>query len=123
MSTLIYRKFYKFILAIYSYAAYNTKYQAAAIRRKEQIVEVNIKLEFANKRELERMIDLSWKLECPMKDGKCVGCLYHESCLKLQEIAKRLEIAQYMKVSINLEFRDAQDLRKTIEALWRSKCP
>lgn len=28
-----------------------------------------------------------------------------------------------MKVNIVLEFRDDQDLRKTIEVLWRSKCP
>lgn len=28
-----------------------------------------------------------------------------------------------MKVNIVLEFRDAQDLRKTVEVLWRAKCP
>ena len=61
------------------------------------MIEANIKLEFADRRQLQRMIDLLWKIDCPMKDAKCIGCLYNESCLKFREIGKRLEVADYIE--------------------------
>lgn len=59
-------------------------------------MEVNIKLEFANRRNLQRMIDWTRKIECPMQDVDCdFRCLYHDSCLKFRDICERLEIADY----------------------------
>lgn len=51
---------------------------------------VNIKLEFANGQDLQRMIDLIWEIDCPLKNAECKKCAYHESCLKLKEIHNKL---------------------------------
>ena len=51
---------------------------------------VNIKLEFSDGQDLQRMIDLLWKIECPCKSANCKECRYHESCLKLRDITNKL---------------------------------
>lgn len=59
--------------------------------RKEQIMVVNIKLEFADGQELRRMRFLLLKLQCPYTEyAQCKKCHYYESCLKLRDIINTL---------------------------------
>jgi len=57
-------------------------------------MDVNLKLKFDDSQDLKMMVELLWKLGCPLSDGKCIACRYHRSCLKLREICRRLEIAE-----------------------------
>lgn len=65
---------------------------------------VNVKLKFDDSKDLKMLIELLWKLGCPLIDAKCVACRYHRSCLKLREITRRLEIAEtYESKGLNNE--------------------
>lgn len=54
-------------------------------------MDVNVKLKFDGAKDLKMLADLLWKIDCPMKDVKCIACRYHRSCLKLRDIGRTLE--------------------------------